>query len=435
MNKLDVLEHRNIIISKILLANQSNIESNQLQNLISIEKKEYTNSVFDKCTLVYKSYLFDNEYKLFSNKKLLISDEIFKITYLFQYHREKDKLSVYIIEAGVKKNKNSYYYSTTKTHVLTIGNNGKLYCVNKYYNKPVLSNFKNYSASKNKFKSFNYINSNLIIKYSNTYNNITSYYFSTVKNSVICKFNDVANAKSIEELLDNTVRKIFCKKLCDDNDINILLYCYYKLNKKSINYINNTYERVIKDLQDNEIYFGQSDPFYQYLNKITNYPYMFGFVNLYFKYGRKLDITDYENSIQKCEISSNKYYFNNKLKSITSEPFKFKNISRYKNIKKYLKSNIYKFKVVKVSNDSEFIDFIKNNIDYSIQIQSYFNSSTLFLKVYKQKELIDIVYTSSLQHYYSIKKKNYVLDMSDVTKKEFDDSYITGCFGDNISPF
>jgi hypothetical protein len=116
MKKLNVLEHRNHIITKILDANINSIRHFELTNKINIEQKLYSNSLFDKIDLIYKSDLFDTEMKLFNKTKLILSDELVKIKYSFEYHKEKNKLSVYIYEYGVKKNynTNNFYYFKSK---------------------------------------------------------------------------------------------------------------------------------------------------------------------------------------------------------------------------------------------------------------------------------------------------------------------------------
>jgi len=415
MKKLDVLEHRNQIINKILDANINSIRHFELNSKINIEQKSYSNSLFDKIDLIYKSDLFDTEMKLFNKTKLILSNELVKIKYSFEYHKEKDKLSVYIYECGVKKNykTNNFYYFKSKYHVLCIKSDGKLYVINNLNKKPVLSNLKIYNHHSNKFKLFNYLSGASIVRISNEINTTTSYFYNHTKYSyeinTVVKYNDILNANNIDELHDNTVKKVFSKEVIDLLDSkNVLLYLYYKLDSRSIDYINKNYKsfNINTDVGFTESYLYHiiksihpniDDESLILISKLT-------------RSNRKLNIIDFKNSINKINRSCNKKDITYIINKFTEKPYKFKLLKNELNyIKKYLVINDHTIKVTNKSNDKELIDFLKNS-SLDCTFKRYNSNCNLFIKVYNNKKLVDIIYGTPGFFFYSWKNILYRLE-------------------------
>jgi hypothetical protein len=105
-----------------------------IKEVICLLRKDNSRSLGIENFSTYHSLISDAN--LFSKKskfpKKLFPSKCVKIKYSFEYHREKNKLSVYIYEYGVKKNynTNNFYYFKSKYHVLCIKSDGKLYVIN-----------------------------------------------------------------------------------------------------------------------------------------------------------------------------------------------------------------------------------------------------------------------------------------------------------------
>ena len=435
MNKLNVVEHMNSLVDLIIKSINENNSYNNNFKTIEVEKKSTSNSLIDATYLIYKSYSFDKEFLLYKNKKLLVSNEICKITYLFEYNKVKDKLSIKIIESGVKKGNEKYFYTSKKRNILCLKNDGKCYTFHHIYKKPVLCNFKINKNTHSQFLNvFKYLNDKGIIHLSNQINSVTSYFynqFNGTYNSII-KFKDVANASSFEEFENNTYLKSFNSKFCALNNTynkDSLIMMYYRLTKKSINFINkNYYDFKIIDTQNDIFHPIEFNKLYTYLEMMiylatnasseyncTEYDYYHKFrfksskkFDIHHdlhssRYGNKIDIFNYHKSFEKARKTSSGYIGKNTLKYYNTG-FKFWNFKKIRTIvNKYFKIDQYKFKVIQYSNDKDFVKFAIDNKLY------HFNSKTSCILVYNNNEVVDIIYSNVHNNYFSLKNKNYIV--------------------------
>jgi hypothetical protein len=293
-----------------------------------------------------------------------------------------------------------------------------------------LCNFKINKNTHSQFLNvFKYLNDKGIVHLSNQINSVTSYFynqFNGTYNSII-KFKDVANASSFEEFENNTYLKSFNSKFCALNNTynkDSLIMMYYRLTKKSINFINknyydfkiiNTQNDIFHPIEFNKLYTYLEMMIYLATNASSEYNdyYKFRFKSSKkfdihhdlhsSRYGNKIDIFNYHKSFEKARKTSSGYIGKNTLKYYNTG-FKFWNFKKIRTmVNKYFKVDQYKFKVIQYSNDKDFVKFAIDNKLY------HFNSKNSCILVYNNNEVVDIIYSNVHNNYFSLKNKNYIV--------------------------